>query len=139
MLHPGDYKVDEMIEIFRKHPKLNVAYLPERGLVQLWIRGSGGPYGPHADIFLWSAKTPVKANNPWITNNDYTLRTTKRPWDHIFPLEVGHWLGRNVTIPANAHALSRSEYGEDYTTPRLYRLDCIENILHLRFFPTSEP
>jgi len=31
----GDYKVDEMIEIFRKHPKLNVAYLPERFILVL--------------------------------------------------------------------------------------------------------
>jgi hypothetical protein len=26
-----------------------------------------------------------------------------------------------------------------YTTPRLYRLDCLENMLHFRFLPVAEP
>jgi hypothetical protein len=139
MLHPGEEKLEEVLAIFRKHPKLEVAYFPARGLVQLWARGSGGPYGPHADIFLWSVKKQLNNDESWILNDDYTLRITRRKWDEIFPLRTGSWLGRNVTVPKDAHALCRAEYGEGYTTPRLYRLDCLENMLHFRFLPVAEP
>lgn len=139
MLHPGEEKLEQVLAILRQNPKLEVAYHPSRGLIQLWARGSGGPYGPHADIFLWSVKKQLDNNDNWIYNEDYTLRITKRKWDEVFPLRSGSWLGKNVTVPQNSVALCRAEYGEGFMTPRLYRLDCLENILHFRFLPVPAP
>ncbi|KAL6063096.1 DUF925-domain-containing protein [Balamuthia mandrillaris] len=131
MIYPGDAELDQLIDTFRKEQIFNLQYLPERGLLQLYPMGLSK--GPHADILMWY-ESENDAGERILYSPEYTLHNSEHRRSDILPLKPSEWLGMPVTIPNEAHRVCREEYGETYMTALVYRLDCLENIIHGRTF-----
>jgi hypothetical protein len=98
-----------------------IRYLEERDLIQLYFHPHF--HGSHADIWLYHMES-----DQYLVNNDRTIRAKKLPYDAIFPLIEGTFVGVSVKLPLNASMLARAEYGPNYMTPLVTRLECMENV-----------
>jgi hypothetical protein len=130
--HPKD--IEELVHRLSKIPNVQVQYLPERGLIQITTIEGGG-YGPHTDILLWKKTKDSNTGNEILVSDEYTLRVKQHQYSDVFPLVHGKWMGKDVMIPAKSQEMALAEFGEGYKEPVVYRLDCLENILHGRFLP----
>jgi len=134
VMHPGIERVNSWMKIFESsgvYPEFDES----RDLLQIW---SSKRRGPHVDIWLWMPDSDE--GKDLIVTKDYTVIYRWREKSHIFPLKEAEWLGVNVTIPNDPHAISAREFAvygggpRAYMTPVVLRADCFHNLFNGRLF-----
>lgn len=141
-INPWDHDVDfgiiepDHIEGFLKRFQDRgyiVEFSSTRGLMQL---RRPGRKGPHADIWTWIPVTNEETGETILELPDIAVRSRLRPSEIVFPLAPAVWMGRNVTIPRDPHAVAKLEFaqfGGDYMVAEVFRGDCYHNYFNARW------
>ena len=109
-------------ELALREVGLETHYEADRGMLQIWEPGVGGPHAPHFDVFMWKeeyvrdggasggagggASGDKEDDEHVMISLDDDVYFRRRRWSHVFPLKKVRWLGIDVTIPADAHDMS---------------------------------
>lgn len=86
---------------------------------------------PVPSATLWTKDSP-----PVFWSGEEHLGYNHRSFQHLFPLKKASWLSRDVSVPADPHAVSQGEfghYGGSYMTAQVFRGDCFHNFFQLRY------
>jgi len=135
VVHPGQDRIAEYMEILSDGGRFTVVLQPERTLFQISAKDRPGP---HCDVWMWKYHTD-EAGREYLMNIDYSIKFPYHPMELILPLTYTVFMGKNITVARQSHKVSKQEFSPNsngYMKSTVYTRDCFHNFFHLRGFYT---